>query len=279
MTDVKQSKQSLDLPMEDIAPVYGIVQKLLIVANPKVGKTSMCLKLPNSLMIDLEGGAKSYGGRYMSIPDMCADHAMSPLQALNSIATKVAEANKKAGKFVYDYLIIDSITEIENLARLYATQSYKASAIGKSFTGTDVVSDLPQGAGYELLRSAFMKISGAFNGLAGQCIIYIGHIKNSSIQKDGQDLSARDLALMGKTKLILGASVDATGFLFRDKETSKNILSFKTTEQDLITGARPMHLANKEFLVSEMSPEGVLTTYWEHIFPNLSSNTDATKKK
>lgn len=119
---------------------------------------------------------------------------------------------------------------------------------------------------YAWLRDAFERLTGAVEGLAEVCLIFIGHIKKSSITKNDLSLSASDLELTGKNKTILTSEMDASGFLRREKSTNKNILSFKTSETDLVTGARPEHLKGKDFLISEITEDGNFVTYWDKIF-------------
>lgn len=105
--------------------------------------------------------------------------------------------------------------------------------------------------------------------------ILIGHAKSSSINKNGKDLNAKDLALTGKLKLIISANCDTIGYMYRNpSNNNQTILSFKTHEQDLATGARPDHLANQEFVICELTnPDYVknneprkFVTYWNKIF-------------
>ena len=82
----------------------------------------------------------------------------------------------------------------------------------------------------------------------------MSHVKDSSINKQGKDLNAKDVALTGKLKQIVCANADAIGFMFRNPTNfNQTILSFKTHEQDLATGARPPHLSNQEFVILELT--------------------------
>lgn len=83
------------------------------------------------------------------------------------------------------------------------------------------------------------------------------------MDKAGKEVSAMDLDLTGKIKSMMSADSDAIGMLYRDG--NKNILSFKTTD-DIICGARPKHLKNKEVILSEVNEKGDLVTYWDKIF-------------
>lgn len=63
-----------------------------------------------------------------------------------------------------------------------------------------------------------------------------------------------------KLKNIVCAEADAIGYLFRNStNANQTILSFKTHEQDLATGARPPHLSNQEFVILELENPDYLT--------------------
>lgn len=115
------------------------------------------------------------------------------------------------------------------------------------------------------VRDAFQKLYEMFKPYAKKCLIIVGHIRTASINKDGKELQASDLDLPGKLRQMVCSDADAIGFLHRNKNNPQNILSFKTSEQDLATGARPDHLKMQEFVISEMI-DGKLITYWDKIF-------------
>jgi hypothetical protein len=252
--------------------------RLVLLSQYKVGKTSNLAKLPNSVIIDLERSADFYECASFDVKALAEKQGIGLYSMLVKISNLIREENKKKGGFVYDYGIIDTTTVLENIARTLATHLYKKSTIGKQFQGDDVVTQLPQGAGYEWLRTAFKTIYDMFQGLFGKCLILSGHVKTASIQKDGKDLTAKDMALTGKLKMIVCSDADAIGFIYRKGDTNENVLSFKTTEQDLATGARLDYLSGQEFVISKKE-DGVLTTYWEHVFPSLKSEEKVDKKK
>ena len=66
-----------------------------------------------------------------------------------------------------------------------------------------------------------------------------------------------------KLKSILGAEADAIGLLYRS-EHKKNMLSFVTTD-DVICGARPTHLKDQEFIISELIDDK-LVTHWDKVY-------------
>lgn len=252
------------------APSVFEPRKMFIFSHPKVGKTSLAAALPNSLIVDLEGGAGFYDSARFDLRDFCLQESKTPKAALeelcNSIRKKVKEDGN--GKSPYDFLIVDTTSIMEDIARALATEIYKGTVQGKAFQGKDVVSELAQGAGYEYLRQGFIQLYKLFHGTYNKCIIFLGHVKTASIQKDGKDLSARDIQLTGKLKQLLTSDSDAIAFMYRRKSDNVNILSFKTSETDLATGSRLPYLANREFEISEYK-DNTLHTKWELIFPSI----------
>jgi hypothetical protein len=242
-------------------------KKMFLFSHTKVGKTTAISMLPNNLHIDLEDGSGFVDGLIINVVEQHKKTGLSYLAILGNIVTQIEEANKKNGSPVYKYITIDTSTALESVARLYATKLYKESPMGKNFNGKDVVTELPNGAGYGWLRTAFDAIYSKFDGLASECLIVLGHVKVASINKDGKDLQARDIELTGKLKGMICADVDAIGYIYRSKEDpTKTIVSFKTDETDLATGARPEHLRQQEFVLLEQNPDKTFTSHWDKIF-------------
>lgn len=260
----------IDLSFVPEAPMEGEEpSKLLIFSLPKTGKTTITAQLPNSLLIDLENGSGFVSGVKQNIRKESAKRGVHPIIYLNELASAIKKKNAELGKAAYDFIIIDPLTTLENLAMELAATDYRTSVMGKSWTGKNIVKDLSNGAGYEWLRDAFERLYKMFDGLAGKSLILLGHVKLTSISKKGADLSAKDLNLVGKSKLLVTSDMDCTGYMFRDVETGNNILSFRTEEQDLITGSRIKKLADKEIIISSTDEKGNVITHWEEIFPSI----------
>lgn len=259
----------MELPTQVSAPTSAEPRRLFVFSGIKVGKTENILQIPNNLLIDLEDNADAYGGLTINVKKVCRDEGKSPLAVLMEIKDSIVKANTEAKKAVYDFITIDTTTVLESIAKDYATYLYKQRP-GNKYDGNDVTLELPMGAGYGWLRTAFVKIYNSYNALAGKCLILSGHIKFTSINKEGKELQATDVQLTGLLKQIVASDMDAIGFMYRNKETNQNILSFKTKELDLITGARGFTgLSGNEYIISEKLDNGKIITHWELIFPSL----------
>lgn len=260
----------IELPKEVLAPQNPDIEAMVVFGFNKVGKTSNLLQLPNSFMVDLEGSGGYYKGTYLSLKDTMTKYKIGPVSALQQIAEAISAENKKLGAYRYDYLIIDSLSILEDIATKYATVLYKRSAVGASFTGDDVVAELARGGGYLWLRKAFEALLAPYFGLA-KTLILVGRVKDSAITKDGEEIEAIDIDLTGKLKRMIMFNCSVVGIMRKSKEDSNtNILSFINRSDDLATGSRARHLDGKEFIISKRDPEsGEVTTYWENIFSNL----------
>lgn len=257
----------LQLPTEITIPTQAEVRRLFVFSPPKTGKTDNIMQLPNCLLIDLEDSSGFYTGMSVNVKQICRETGKDPLQVLMELKESIVAANTKAGKAVYDFIAIDTTTVLENIARDFGTYLYKQRP-GNKYEGNDVVLELPNGAGYGWLRTAFVKIYNSFNALAGKALILSGHVKFTSINKDGKDLQATDVQLTGLLKQIVCSDADAIGYMYRSKETNQNILSFKTKELDLVTGARLSYLTGQDFIISE-KVDGKIITHWDRIFPSI----------
>jgi len=238
---------SVTLPTKKVAAKSHSPRKLIIYSKPKVGKTSALAELDNALIIDLERGTDFLDAMKVQVSD---------LAELRKVGDAIIEAGKP-----YKYVVIDTVTKLEDMCLPLALTMYRKTPMGKNFDGTNVLT-LPNGAGYLYLREAIDSVIKYIDTLSDR-IIYLGHIKLKSIEKNGKEVTASDLDLTGKIKSMMSADVDAIGMLYR--EGNKNMLSFKTTD-DVICGARPKHLKNQEVVLSELDENGVLKVNWNKVF-------------
>lgn len=247
----------IKLPTQKTAPTSVSPRKLLIYSKPKVGKTQLLAELDNCLIIDTERGS----GFVEAMRIEC-----NSTDELKEICRQIIIAKKP-----YKYVALDTITKLEEMCIPLALQLYRATPMGKKFgideaTGKPIpntnILTLPNGGGYLYLREAFMMcLSWVFQ--ACDRVILLGHLKDTVIERNGKEVSAKDVDLTGKIKSMTSAGVDAIGLLFRSDE-NKNTLTFKTTD-DVICGARPPHLKNQDIIISEMK-DGKFVAYWDKIF-------------
>lgn len=245
-------------------------RKLVIYSHPKVGKTTAVSYLKNALILDFEEGAGYVDGMSLNIPKILRDNPKENiLTVLTNLKTQLDDYYAKNGKWQYDYIVVDTTTSLEDYARPYATVLYKQTPMGKVYTGTNVINDLPQGGGYGYLREAFEKLLALVDKKCNVCTILIAHSKDATINKMGKDLQAKDIQLTGKLKMIVCADADGIGFMYRNPTNlNQTLLSFVSHEQDLATGARQEHIAGREFVILELQNPDFVKTGEKRVFTN-----------
>jgi len=266
------------IPNAPIAAKPDAMKSLLLMGLPKIGKTEMLLKLPNSLHIDFQRGAEAFGGNTVNVLSaldlLTAEHQKSrdngpPPTALDVIENLLAELTiRQQGPKAFDFIVLDPITEMQKVGLIKGKQLYIASSqFDSKVNVNDIRMDLGYGKGYMLLEAAMIGLLSKFETLAKECLIMIAHPKNSIIMKGDKDVMIDDIDLETKVKGYIVQNCPAIGVIKRRFE-NQNWISFKRGVDDLYYGARQPHLANQEFMLSEKKPDGTLITNWQQLFPN-----------
>ena len=245
----------IELPTTRIKAAYKSPRKLLIYSPPKAGKTTAVALLDNALILDFEKGTDFLDAMKVVIED---------LGMLNQVLAAVAEKGKP-----YKYGVVDTTTKLEEMVLPYAAKLYRTTPMGKRWGLTEGgqvdpaanILTLANGGGYLYLRQAYQKVSEAIDNCFER-VIYIGHLKDKMLEKNGKEVSAKDIDLTGKIRNIACANADAIGYLYR--EENRTMLSFKTTNE-IICGARPEHLRDKEITLLEYN-DGKFTHYWNEVY-------------
>jgi hypothetical protein len=238
------------LPTKKVDAIRVDPKKLVMYAPPKMGKTTVAAELPNSLIIDLENGSDFVSAMKVNAND---------LDELNAIAVAIEEAGKP-----YDFVVVDTITKLEEMVLPLALSLYKATPMGKNFKGTDVLT-LPNGAGYLYLRKAFLKVIKRLESLAPN-IVLIGHLKDKMINSNGKEVNAKDLDLTGKLKSIMCADADAVGYLHRSG--NQTLLNFISSDE-VLCGSRCDHLRGQEIVLAESNEKGEINVDWTKVYTQL----------
>ena len=193
---------------------------MLLYGAPKVGKTTALSKLDNCLIIDTEGGANMIEGYVESVKDRA------------ELITLLKEAQDG---HEFKYVAIDTIDRV-------ATWADKAVCEEE---GVTAVQDLPFGKGFGLVREKVLNTIHFLKEIFPHVII-IGHRKWARAIVDGKAMvEPESLDLTGKLKNMLMADCDAIGYVYRDDEKKKLMVSFQANEA-LEAGSRSPHLRGKE---------------------------------
>lgn len=244
---------SLTLPTSKIPAVSENPRYLILYGLPKTGKTSCLAQLDNNLIIDLEGGSV--------FVDAMAIQCRT-INDLGEAASAIRAKNKEVGHNFYKHITIDNATRLEDICMSYACILYRQTLMGKKWDGTDVTT-LPNGVGYKYLRDAVKKVVDMFRDLCDEFIL-VGHVKDTVIEKDGVEVSAKELDLVGKLSKIVCGLADAVGYVYR--KGNETHISFKGGTSDTIMEARARHIAGKDIVIAEGNEDGTLTTHWDRIF-------------
>ena len=236
----------IELPTSPTPVLSQNPKKLLIYSNPKGGKTTILAGLKDALIVDLEGGTRYVEAMTIQAPD---------IKTVHELTKTLAKGHN------YKYICLDPITRLEDIVLPYAKQLYVKTPQGKNFDGDNVL-HLPNGGGYLFLRQAFFAVLNAFSRVTDHLVI-TGHVRDKMIEKNGKEVTHSEVDLTGKIRSILCADVDAIAYL--DRRGPDGFFRFATSE-DVICGARPMHLLNREIHISHLEDDGSVTTYWDEIF-------------
>jgi hypothetical protein len=241
----------MELPTGPIKAARTNPKSMIIFGKPKCGKTTIVSELTKDgswCLLELEDG----GADYVEATKVEARN----IDDIKAFGTAVIKAGKP-----YKGIIIDTVTKMEEIVMPYAAKLYKATPMGASWTRTDV-RELPRGAGYLYMRQAFFKIKAYLDSLAHN-VIYLGHLSDKMIEKDGEEVSSKELDLTGKASSLMCADVDAIAYCYR--EENETILNFDAGT-DAVCGSRCDHLKGSKIVVATSDEKGVITVDWSKVF-------------
>lgn len=243
----------LILPTSPIPATSTNPKYLVLYGSPKAGKTSCLAQLENNLIIDLEGGS--------TFIDAMAIQCRT-IQDLGEAAQAIRAKNAEVGHNFYTHITIDNATRLEDICLSYAATLYRQTELGKNWKGTDVTT-IPRGAGYKYLRDAVKKVIDMFKDLCDEFIL-VGHVKDSITEKDGEEVNAKEIDLVGKLGKIICGMADAVGYVYR--KGNETHISFKGGEGETIMEARARHIAGKDIVIATGNEDGSITTYWNRVY-------------
>lgn len=246
---------SIELPTSKIPAATQDPKNLIIFGLPKCGKTTILSTLENNLILDMEDGSDYVDALKYKV------HSLKELK-------EVCKAIKDAGK-PYKFITIDTVTAIEEMAKPVAIALYQQSPqYSDKYADVKDPALLPNGIGWNLWRTAVESIINLVASCADNLII-CGHVKDSKLDENASG-ALKTLDLMGKLSRILSAKSDAIGFVHRDEDS--NLCIKFGQDGEVLTGARPQHLANKDIIVAEWNGDGTFTPHWERIYVSLAKN-------
>ncbi len=268
----------LELP-EEITEVKSTNPRdLVIISIPKMGKGTILGDFTtkhNALVLDLEkGGYEFIAARKLSTYTSQETNRWEAFQNYIEYRKLLLENKGK-----YEYLIIDGLTDLDDLSEIGGTLAYMNSIIGKKFNRKNAVPDgekipygdtewksvltLPEGAGYKHTRDWFLQQIEFFRQISPYRI-YAAHVADKFIKDNGkEEVIGAEIALTGKLKTIFAAKVTALAKL--TSEGSSRYLNFDVLNDSIIAGSRAPHLKDR-ILISKQDKEGKIITHWENIY-------------
>ena len=240
---------------------------IVLFGGTKQGKTTIAANLEDNLIIDLEGGTRYYSCLAIDVPgeaereSIASGKKVSEWDILKSILVELKEYKLANGENKYKRITLDTAGVLEEAVMPYAIQLYKAEPRNKNFQGNNLKS-VPNGAGWGPIRDAFFNVLSMF-GLYCDNLIILAHTKAKTINKGGEELEVTDIDVSGKMSQMLAAKTEAIGLVYR--KGNKTMVSFKG-EQFIVSGARPSHLKEQEFVIAESDDQLNMTFYWDKIF-------------
>ena len=243
---------AIELPKSKVPAETQDPKYLILFGLPKVGKTTILSTLENNLILDMENGSTYVYALKIKI---------NTLKELKEVCKAIREAGCP-----YKYITIDTITAVEEMAKPLAINLYQQSPMfSEKYADVKDPTQLPNGSGYTFIRSGIEMIIDMVSKCAPNIII-CGHVKDAALNEAASN-NVKTLDLTGKISRILSAKSDAIGFVHRD-ENSNLCVQFGT-DGEVLTGARPAHLANKDIIVAEHQEDGSFVSHWERIYPSL----------
>lgn len=125
---------ALELPKEKTKIKTENPKNFIMFGLPKCGKTTALSLLPKALHIDLEDGTD-----YVEAYSLKA-------KTTNDLFEIAKALKNEPGKF--DFVILDTITALEDIVLPYANKLYRDTPMGVNFDPTANILKLPNGAGY-----------------------------------------------------------------------------------------------------------------------------------
>lgn len=246
---IVEDVKDFELPKEKSTPTTNM-ESCILFGLPKCGKTTLLSKLPNCLIIDTEEGTNKISALVKKVPS--DKGPVGRMKWLEDFADYLIAQGKP-----YDYVAIDTFSEVNDMAEWSGTYRYMHSIQGRSFNRVDnikggemlkpsdnsyeSVHTLGEGYGYRWSREDTMRVFEKYMRVAKKCIFFVCHVEDKYVgQKENTDvIIPKQLALTGKLRLILPRKVDAVGYVYNEDGVIK--INF-TGNEERVGGNRCPHL-------------------------------------
>jgi len=222
---------------------------MILVGQPKSGKTSLAASFPDSYVLELEpGGGDRVAGRIHDITNLS--------QFRDVLKTAVAEPSIKT-------VVVDSVDVLSD---------WMEEEIARS-RGLETITERKQGVdGFELWGEYRRRIEAlvGFLKAAKKLIILIAHCKEPKLDAGGNLVSPAGINMPGKAGSFLAAQADMIGYVYK-KPLGSGTAYFVTFQGGPLGtwGSRVDELNDKTLVL----PRDVPYTAFEAVFKNGSKPT------
>lgn len=270
------------LPDEIVSATGTSPRDLVILSIPKMGKGTILGDFTtkyNAMVLDLERGGYDYiNARKIST---YKNQDTSRYESFDNYIKVRNLLLENKGK--YEYLIIDGLSDLDDLAEIGGTKAYMNSITGNSFNrefdqnGRSIkngpklspthpeyksVLTLPDGNGYQHTRKWFMDQIEFFKQISPYRI-YAAHIADKYIKDAGkEEVIGSEISLTGKLKTIFASRVTVMCKMIADG--NERWLNFEVMNDSIVAGSRAPSLEGK--IIISKKEEGKIVTYWENIY-------------
>lgn len=274
-----KQENELKLPDETTkVDVNARPRDLVVISIPKCGKSAIFGDFTtkyNALVLDLEkGGFEFVEARKLSTYTSQETNIWDSYQNYIKYRKLLLENKGK-----YEYLLVDGLSDLDELSQIGGTLNYMSSIIGKKFNregglengkiidygspNWKSVLTLPDGAGYQHTRRWFLDQIDFFRQISPYRI-YAAHVSDKYIKENGkEEVVGSEINLSGKLKTIFASKVTALAKLVAENED--RYLNFDVLNDSIISGSRAPHLKGK-ILISKQEKDGSIITYWNKIY-------------
>ena len=209
-----EKKNEFELPTELSNPTVNM-ESCILFGLPKCGKTTLLSKLPGCLIIDTENGTNKIKGLIKKVPDDRGP--VGKMRWLEEFADYLI-----AQGCPYDYIAIDTFSEVNEWAEWSGTYRYMNTTQGQKFNRDDAGNALsPKSEDYQSVHTL------------GQGFGYRWSRENTEV------VAPKQLSLTGKVRDILPRKVDGIGYVYNDEGVVK--VNF-TGNEERVGGNRCPHL-------------------------------------
>lgn len=251
---------------------------LVVVSIPKMGKGSIFgpfTEQYKAIVFGLEKGGYEYIPA--RIIETYPHQKTTRFEAYQNYIKYRTILLKEQGK--YEYLIVDGLSDLDDLSDIGGTFIYMDTVMGKSFNRVGGIKDgvklefgdpawksvltLGEGAGYQYTRRWFLEQIELFKQIAPYRL-YAAHISDKFIKENGkEEVTGSEIALTGQLKRIFSGKVTSMAKLIADGD--ERWLNFEVLNDSILAGSRAPQLSGK-ILISKMEKDKKITTYWDKIY-------------